>query len=515
MRSRHNGVLVVLASIALTALSLLAGAIQCPAASAQGRIPVTVYFSPTCDYCELVKEQFLPDVLDGREDSLAIEWVDASTAEGLAKLEADEALVEQYDNPLPVFVVGDGDELRIIADEDPFALQEALAAALDGASASGAVGRNDSLGNPGGESTNASASGAKVHIAYVRKAGCDSCDRASLVLDAVAETYPQMVVTAFDVLSQGDVVEAMGEALGIEEERRMVAPSVYVGSKALVGGSEITSGNLSELVGRYAAEGADPFWDELDLASGRDSIAQRFRTMGPTAVVLAGLIDGVNPCAFATILFFVSYLAISRRGKGALLAVGLAFTLGVFVTYLAVGFGAMSVLRVVSAVHVVGRALFGLFAALCLALAVLSFQDYRLARQGRLHDMLLNLPEPLRERIHGRIRSGGTAYLGAAFLSGVIVSLLELACTGQVYLPTITFMVGVPEMRAAAVGYLVLYNVMFVVPLLVVLGMATYGVSAVRFQDWFVRNAAASKLVMSVLFLSLGVLLGTQALGLW
>jgi hypothetical protein len=49
----------------------------------------------------------------------------------------------------------------------------------------------------------------------------------------------------------------------------------------------------------------------------------------------------------------------------------------------------------------------------------------------------------------------------------LIVSVLELACTGQVYLPTISFVVGIPEMRASAIAYLVMYNLVFILPLLV------------------------------------------------
>jgi len=124
------------------------------------------------------------------------------------------------------------------------------------------------------------------------------------------------------------------------------------------------------------------------------------------------------------------------------------------------------------------------------------------------------LPEGLRERIKGRIRAASGAYVGAAFGSGLIVSLLELACTGQVYLPTISFMVSVPQMRGSAIGYLLLYNAAFIVPLVVVLLLAVYGVSAAHVQDWFVRNAARTKLLMAVLFAGLAGLLATQVVAL-
>ena len=91
--------------------------------------------------------------------------------------------------------------------------------------------------------------------------------------------------------------------------------------------------------------------------------------MGPWTVALAAAVDGINPCAFATILFFVSYLVISRRPRHELLLVGLAFTLGVFVTYLAVGLGAMGLLQLANRARILARVLYGAFAASCFVFA--------------------------------------------------------------------------------------------------------------------------------------------------
>jgi len=55
-----------------------------------------------------------------------------------------------------------------------------------------------------------------------------------------------------------------------------------------------------------------------------------------------------------------------------------------------------------------------------------------------------------------------------AAATGFLVSVLELACTGQIYLPTLIFISHVPELRANALIYLLVYNFMFVIPLIVV-----------------------------------------------
>ena len=67
-------------------------------------------------------------------------------------------------------------------------------------------------------------------------------------------------------------------------------------------------------------------------------------------------------------------------------------------------------------------------------------------------------------------------------------------------------------MRTKATLYLLLYNVIFVLPLFIVLLLAVYGITQDRFQRFLSRNVARTKLVMAVLFVLLGILLLTQVL---
>jgi cytochrome c biogenesis protein CcdA len=69
-------------------------------------------------------------------------------------------------------------------------------------------------------------------------------------------------------------------------------------------------------------------------------------------------------------------------------------------------------------------------------------------------------------------------------------------------------------MRTQAVLYLLLYNIMFILPLLAVLLLTVFGTSAARFQDWFIKHAALAKIIMAVLFVLLGALLVVQVLSL-
>ena len=224
-------------------------------------------------------------------------------------------------------------------------------------------------------------------------------------------------------------------------------------------------------------------------------------------ILAAGLIDGLNPCAFATIVLFISYLAISGRKGREILSVGTAFTLGVFLAYLLVGLGLWRLLQSLDFLASLGRWVYLITALLCLFLAIFSLLDYRKARRGELEEMTLSLPHSLRLRINRVIRQSrrARAYVWAAFITGLAVSIIELACTGQVYLPTIIFVMGVPELRVRAVLYLLLYNLMFILPLVVVFILAFRGTTSRQLTGFLQTRAATVKLAMSGLFSALAV----------
>lgn len=339
---------------------------------------------------------------------------------------------------------------------------------------------------------------APIWAAYFHQPGCKRCSRAEAEIAYVRRRHPNLVIDRFDVYDRMDLALWLAERAG----REFTTPAIFVGDDALLG-DEVRAERIEALVAANAG-GAPRFW--IDRNEGEEPAA-RFRSWGPIAVLGAGLLDGVNPCAFATLVFLVSYLAAARRRGREILAVGGAFTAGVFIAYLAVGFGLHHALDAISGtLEVVGRWVTLVTAALCLVLAGLSLHDFVKARRGALAEMSLTLPEPLRKRINAVIRRSARApaFVWAALVAGLVVSLIELACTGQVYLPTIVFLTAVPELRVRAYAYLILYNVMFVVPLIVVFVLAYAGTTSKTLEGWLSKNAARVKLGMAALFAVLG-----------
>lgn len=262
-------------------------------------VEMTVYFSPTCGHCTIVHEEVLNPLSAAYGERLQITWIDVSQAENLARLESVEQQMGQLNNPLPVIHLGE----ELIASEDFHAIERELTDRLTARLGPPPQSQETpATAGPSAEPTavsNRPSDAPPIHLAYIQKDGCSECDRAAVALQAVQQEYPQLVVQTFNDVRNAERVEAMGAYLGLPDQQRLLAPSVYVGEDALIGDS-ITVASLRTLVERYA-DGAQPFWEELDASQGQRSILERFQTMGPLAVVLAALIDGVNPCALSLI----------------------------------------------------------------------------------------------------------------------------------------------------------------------------------------------------------------------
>ena len=348
-------------------------------------------------------------------------------------------------------------------------------------------------------------------LAYFHQPGCKDCDRVTYLLLYLEQHFPSLEVREYDITVRENKVlnEAMCLARNVPQHQRLVVPAVFIGDGHLVE-NEITWDAVKKLLGTPAA--ADPSWNVSDelLVKARASIGGRFRSFKVVTVAAAGLLDGVNPCAFATIIFFISYLTMIGRTGRELISVGAAFSAAVFLTYLAIGFGFFKFLQsVADLMRTLSLVLYFVIAVIAFVIGVVSLYDFVLIRRGDLRDMKLQLPAALKRRIQLTIskRSRMRNYLFGAVVAGAIVSVLELACTGQVYLPTITWAVQDPALRPYAYRLLVVYNLMFVTPLVAIIVLAYYGLSSQQLSLFLHRHASVVKLATAVFFFGMAGLL--------
>ena len=356
-----------------------------------------------------------------------------------------------------------------------------------------------------------------IHVAFFYQPGCDECERSERDLKYIQEKYPQVQVRRFNIKEEAALNQYLCERAQMPAEKHLTAPALFVGEKYLVGEAVRALGIEASIL-PYLSSGAQEPWSDWEThkAVAEQNIVERFHSFRLATVAGAGLLDGINPCAFATIIFLLAYLSAYEHKGRELLAAGAAFTIGVFLTYIGVGFGFLKFLASLPFLNVIGKWVYGVTLALCLVLAWGSIADYFKARAGKTQEMALRLPDRFRNWIKHWIRKGTSVrqFVLASFVLGFVVSIVELACTGQVYLPTIVFVLGIPEWRTRASLALLLYNVMFILPLVTVFLLVYFGITSEQLMAWLTKHTAAIKLGTAALFVVLAAWLGYSIVAL-
>ena len=212
-------------------------------------------------------------------------------------------------------------------------------------------------------------------------------------------------------------------------------------------------------------------------------------------VVVAGLIDGINPCAIAVLLVFVSatLLAVGATMDGspaerrrALFKGGAAYVAGMFITYLLIGLGLMGFAGALRQDHIGTK----LFAVVAIGWSVLALQEALLPELGER----LRMPAMLHSRAQSWV---SRASLPGLFVAGSLIGLCTVPCSGNVYLAVLALLSSRADL-ASALGYLVLYNLAFVVPLVALLGAAATPVAMRALARWQLHNRASLKLTLGL-----------------
>ena len=225
-------------------------------------------------------------------------------------------------------------------------------------------------------------------------------------------------------------------------------------------------------------------------------------------VVLAGIVDGFNPCSFAIMISLAGILAIGGRKRKARILGGLSFCAGTFVTYMLMGLGLMQALKVLEGLRVVHDIVMALLALSLFVLSFLSFRDALRFRKIPVFSVVtLKLPEGVKVLIRKIAMESwsGPAVVLAGFGCAFLVTLLDALCTGQVYVPVLALISREPgAWRSFAL--LALYNLAFVFPLVAVFVLASKTTDAFQMAKWSSRNVIPAKIALGFAFAVLGLL---------
>lgn len=458
-------------------------------------ITIHFFYSPSCGHCQDILLADLPQLQARYRFSL--KKYDIEIIDNLRLLEKMEANIPDRTDDLPVVFVGDS------VFYGPDETRQKLESTLKTLSRTSPPINPDTIKSAADTVIHLTG---VVHLYYFYQIECRECERTEILLNTLIKKYRAIMVHRYDLGTDSSklLYEALAGPRGIPENLRLVAPAIIIGTEWLI--KDISLSRLEELIQKYSA--GSPRLDTVSIGNAGNAIVNRFQTFSVFGIIAAGFLDGINPCAFATIVFFISYLIFAGRRRRAILLMAFFFILAVFVSYFAIGLGAYRLLQFFTRVKLLTLILFRLFGILAIVLGLLSLYDFYLSRRGQIRKMLLQLPLSVKQRIHKSIKekTGTGGIVIGSLAAGFLISFLEFGCTGQVYLPTITFIISQQGLSARPILYLLMYNLMFILPL-VVIALTASLLSREQTAAFLEKRIPQVKLATALLFFGLGIAL--------
>ncbi len=223
-------------------------------------------------------------------------------------------------------------------------------------------------------------------------------------------------------------------------------------------------------------------------------------------IVFTALIDSVNPCAIGVLILLLSTLMVAKD-KMKMLKVGMMYIAAVFVTYIVLGFG---VLAFLSQIPLSVAEYISIFVGVLVVIGgLLEIKDYFWYGQG----ISLHIPPKYAKKIKEKMQN---VSFGTVIFLGAFVAAVELPCTGGPYLAILlilkdSFSLAAisslePEFLTASI-LLLIYNIIFVMPLVIILALAYFGVKLQNIQGWKQSNKGYMRIATGLIMISLGWLL--------
>lgn len=217
-------------------------------------------------------------------------------------------------------------------------------------------------------------------------------------------------------------------------------------------------------------------------------------------VIITALVDSVNPCAIGVMLLLVTYLMKMRSDRGRMLVVGSIHIAAVYIAYFFAGIGLLFSIQKLDLAEPVA-----VFVGFLVILAgILEIKDFFWYGQG----ITLAIPARYAGTIKKWARKGT---IPAVTVLGFMVAAVELPCTGGPYL-AITALLA-KDFNMKALYYLLLYNLIFVMPLIIILVVSYFGASVNKMKKWKMKYRKYMRLAAGITLIVLGVLLVLYARG--
>ncbi len=347
----------------------------------------------------------------------------------------------------------------------------------------------------------------QVQLYFFWALTCPHCTAAHPHVEAIPRTRPWVRLHALELTQHPENLRryaAMARQLG--EEAASVPAFLFCGEMVVGWESDATTGaylrqRLDQCRARMLTSGAVtnpsppaalrlPVLGEVDPAG---------LSLPALTLVLAGL-DAFNPCAFFVLLFLLSML-VHQKSRARMLAVGSVFVLISGLMYFAFMTAWLNVFQLFGQLAWVTLAA----GALAVFVGLVNVKDFFLFGRG----LTLSIPEAKKPDLFRRARAilnaeNLPAMLAATLFLAVAANFYELLCTAGFPMVYTRLLTLAEPSSAARYAYLAAYNLIYVVPLALIVAVFARTLGARKLTE---REGRLLKLMSGLMMLQLGALL--------
>lgn len=216
-------------------------------------------------------------------------------------------------------------------------------------------------------------------------------------------------------------------------------------------------------------------------------------------IIGLGIIDSINPCVIGVLILLLTML-LKSGNKKAILINGITYTIGVYVTYLVGGLTLLELFNSVRDVVFISQLFYFVIGSFVMLAGFLEVKDF--FWYGKWFS--LAIPKQLVKTVEKQAK-GAHISLIATFSAGAILTLVELPCTGAPYLAVLTLMSQSGYGFVTALPLLLLYNLVFVLPLLALTYLAYTGMGVKKMEAWRKENRGLMRLGIGLALLLIGI----------
>jgi cytochrome c biogenesis protein CcdA len=214
-------------------------------------------------------------------------------------------------------------------------------------------------------------------------------------------------------------------------------------------------------------------------------------------LVASALVDSTNPCAFSILLLTIAFLFSIGRLRSDILKAGGLYVFGIFLVYILIGLGILQTLDVFNVPHFMAK----IGATILILFGLISITNHFFPK----FPIRLGIPQSAHERLAELMVK---ASLPTSFGLGVLVGLFEFPCAGGPYLSVLGLLHDKGSFWAGF-GYLILFNVIFVLPLTVMLLIASNKTLLEKAQAWRKSETGKARLWGGLAMVVIGLIIFT------